>query len=304
MKATVLRDLLLLSALPLLTVFAVAWRPGTVGHLPGAVPAPTAAPSAAPRPTTTLAPTATRASSPTARATTTATAAPRPTPTPAPSALDAWVFVPLTKDLSVPKEYAPADLVWLDEFGIPTLQDARRRLRIQAAAALAEIFDAARQEGHTLVVCSAYRSYADQVVTFDHWVADEMAKAESAGSPISREEAERRANQFSALPGHSEHQLGTAVDVSSPEVAFDLVVGLADTPPGRWLAENSYRFGYVFSYPAGKENLTGYVAEPWHLRWIGRTHALELQRLGYLDPSTPVTVAGYLIQLTAPTEKP
>ena len=218
--------------------------------------------------------------------------------------LDAWVLVPVTKDLAVPREYEPADLVWLDELGIPTLKDARMRLRIQAAAALAEMFDAAREQGHTLVVCSAYRSYADQVATFDQWVADEMAKAESAGSPISREEAERRANQFSALPGHSEHQLGTTVDVSSPEVAFDLVAGFADAPPGRWLAGNSYRFGYVFSYPGGKEKLTGYIAEPWHLRWIGRTHASELQRLGYLDPSTLVTLASYLLELRAPTEKP
>jgi D-alanyl-D-alanine carboxypeptidase len=146
------------------------------------------------------------------------------------------------------------------------------------------------------MVRSAYRSYETQVATFNSFVDEELRAAEKSGQPISREEAEKRANLYSARPGYSQHQLGTTVDVTSTDVT-ELVVDFGQTPAGLWLHDNAHKFGFVFSYPKGKEALTGYIYEPWHLRWIGRGHAEMLYALDYLNPATPMTLDAYLTGL-------
>ncbi len=206
---------------------------------------------------------------------------------------DAAALAIVTKTQGLSPDYAPNDLVSLNDLGIPTYNNDPEQLRFQAAMDLAEMFAVAEREGIHLLVRSAYRSYAVQAATFAQFVEEEMRRAEAAGQPITREEAEARANQYSARPGYSQHQLGTTVDITSTDAA-DLVPDFGQTPAGRWLRDNAHRFGFVFSYPEGKEALTGYIYEPWHLRWIGRGHAEMLHALGYLNPDTPMTLDAYL----------
>ena len=72
---------------------------------------------------------------------------------------------------------------------------------------------------------------------------------------------------LSARPGHSEHQVGLAVDISYPGV------NIGNSRQGTWLMENSYRYGFVLSFPAHKTHITGFPFEPWHYRFVGQPHA-------------------------------
>jgi len=296
--APTLRVLLLALALPLaLALFAaLQLRTGAAETsflptrvIPTATPTPT--PSATPTQTPTPTPTPTRTPLPTP----TPTPTPRP-PTPTPIVYkgpDAAALALVTKSQGLPPDYAPTDLVSLNDLGIPTYNNDPEQLRFQAAIDLAEMFAVAEREGIHLLVRSAYRSYQVQAATFAQFVDEEMRAAEQAGQPITREEAEARANLYSARPGYSQHQLGTTVDITSADAA-DLVPDFGDTPAGRWLHDNAHKFGFVFSYPKGKEHLTGYIYEPWHLRWIGRGHAEMLHALDYLNPDSPLTLDVYL----------
>jgi D-alanyl-D-alanine carboxypeptidase len=76
----------------------------------------------------------------------------------------------------------------------------------------------------------------------------------------------------SARPGHSEHQLGTTIDLARGPAA-PWTEAFDETPTGRWLALHGAEFGFVMSYPKGGRATTCYDAEPWHFRWIGRDHA-------------------------------
>jgi len=78
-------------------------------------------------------------------------------------------------------------------------------------------------------------------------------------------------------PGHSEHQTGLAADILSIGIGMH---EFAHTPEGRWLADNSYRYGLILRYPQGAEAITGINFEPWHFRYVGRTHAYYMTRLG------------------------
>ncbi|TGO05907.1 M15 family metallopeptidase [Serinibacter arcticus] len=118
---------------------------------------------------------------------------------------------------------------------------------------------AAAEEGLTLFVASGYRSYDDQAATYGRWAAEH-------GSTY--------ADRFSSRAGFSEHQSGLALDVNDPSRAFD------GTPEATWVAANAARFGFVVRYPEGKEAITGYVYEPWHLRFLGVELATELTDAG------------------------
>lgn len=117
----------------------------------------------------------------------------------------------------------------------------------------------ASKNGISLKIVSGYRSYETQAAIFKKNV---------------NLYGEEKANTFSAKPGQSEHQTGLAFDINSTEWAF------ADTAEGKWLAENCHKFGFIIRYPKGKEELTGYVYEPWHIRYIGISAATEIKNLG------------------------
>ena len=116
----------------------------------------------------------------------------------------------------------------------------------------------ARAEGHPLVILSAYRSYALQVQTFDYWT---------------RVGGYQQALRTSARPGHSEHQLGTAIDFGDGSAAPWEYDDWAATPTGAWLAAHAAEFGFVQSFPKGKTDVTCYDYEPWHYRYVGKALA-------------------------------
>lgn len=161
------------------------------------------------------------------------------------------------KTTRLPESYVPVDLVELDTLSNElALSRAGHRLTRDTVDALLEMSAAAGSDGITLVVSSAYRSYAYQADLFERWVAE-----------LGLEEAER----VSARPGTSQHQIGTTVD-------FGCICGeFASQPAGIWLAEHAWRYGFSLSYPDGYEDVTGYSYEPWHFRYIGRD-ATRLER--------------------------
>jgi D-alanyl-D-alanine carboxypeptidase len=160
---------------------------------------------------------------------------------------------------ALPPDFVPSDLVPLRRAGF----DDDRRIRAVVVPDLTALREAAEAAGVPLEVQSAYRSYAYQERTFAYWVDLQGYEA---------------ALRTSARPGHSEHQLGTAVDLRARggPAPWDIDFGATDT--GRWLLENAWRYGFALSYPQGQEARSCYAYEPWHWRWVGRELASELHR--------------------------
>ena len=110
------------------------------------------------------------------------------------------------------------------------------------------------------MVASAYRSYVEQWESYAYWTA---YYGEGAGG-------------MSAVPGTSEHQLGTAVDFTNSAAEYRLWWPFGDTTASAWLERNAPDYGYVLSYPPGFEEETGYNWEPWHYRYVGVEAAAEI----------------------------
>lgn len=194
---------------------------------------------------------------------------PRANPPPLPSDLSLLTLV--TKERGLAPSYMPSDLVLVPRAEVSSL-DAQR-LRQPAEQALEQMLAAAAREGVMMKVNSAFRSYDYQAEVF----RSEVATYGCA-----------QALRESALPGHSEHQLGLAVDLTGADVKWDLVDSFAQTPEGRWLATNAVTYGFVLSYPADKETITGYEYEPWHYRYVTSPFAAAIVASGktpteYLD---------------------
>ncbi len=118
----------------------------------------------------------------------------------------------------------------------------------EASSQLWKMFAAAKTDGISLWVKSGYRSYIDQKIIYNGYVAND---------------GQENADRYSARPGHSEHQTGLAFDLNSLSQDF------GTTPEGIWLAQNCYKYGFIIRYPKEKENITGYMYEPWHVRYLG-----------------------------------
>ncbi len=170
-----------------------------------------------------------------------------------------YLMALVTKQTTLGK-YAPHDIVPLPD---EICHVWKYSLREEAAGHLIELCEAAREEDLEIRVISAYRSYDTQNTLFQEYAS---AHGEEA------------ANRFSARPGQSEHQLGTTVDFGGTD--DDKYASFADTPQGQWLAEHAYKFGFVMSYPPGSEEVTGYIYEPWHFRYIGEEAAREWKESG------------------------
>lgn len=128
-----------------------------------------------------------------------------------------------------------------------------------ATAALNEMIAAASREGIRLYQISGFRSYSTQQTLYNNYVARD-GKAE--------------ADRYSARPGHSEHQTGLAFDLNSLEQSF------GETKEGKWLAANCWKYGFIIRYPHDKENVTGYMYEPWHVRYLGKENAKAVYESG------------------------
>jgi len=169
-----------------------------------------------------------------------------------------WVVVNKLRPLS-PLDFEPQ----VRKISSSESLDNSRGLELRDVAATAleamakeMIFQGAGQ----LFVNSAYRSYDYQLELF-------VDKVEQYG--------EAEALVRSAKAGHSEHQTGLAVDVSVPAQGCAIMQCFGDTDAGKWIAENSWKFGYIVRYERDTTSITGYTYEPWHLRYVG----MEIARM-------------------------
>lgn len=122
-----------------------------------------------------------------------------------------------------------------------------------------EMQSAAAADGISLWCKSGFRSYIDQKIIYNDYVARDGAAL---------------ADTYSARPGHSEHQSGMALDLNSLYTSF------GDTPEGKWLAANCWKYGFIIRYMKEKESITGYIYEPWHVRYIGKENAKAVTESG------------------------
>ena len=145
------------------------------------------------------------------------------------------------KTYSLPRDYNPGDL--LDVF-------TENFNKMQSDAS---------KEGISLNVISGFRSYDRQNNIYNNYVS---------------RDGKDKADTYSARPGHSEHQTGLAADIN------DLSQSWENTAEGKWLNANCYKYGFIIRYVKGKEDQTGYIYEPWHIRYVGNDLAKKLYNNG------------------------
>lgn len=155
-----------------------------------------------------------------------------------------WVIV--NKQNPLPDGYTPA--------GLTTPKTGGAQLRREAANALDKMVAAAKSDGVSLKLISGFRSQSRQSVIYNNYVARDGRAA---------------ADRYSARPGHSEHQTGWVADVGQAGGACDLEICFANTAAGKWVARHAHKYGFIIRYLNGKEAVTGYQYEPWHLRYVG-----------------------------------
>lgn len=128
-----------------------------------------------------------------------------------------------------------------------------------AQNAFDEMVSAAAKDGITLYINSSYRSYDEQKNLYDGYAY---------------ERGTEEADKVSSRPGHSEHQTGLAFDVNTTELSFE------GTPEAEWLANHCHEYGFIIRFPKGKEAETGYIYEPWHIRYLGKENAEKVYKSG------------------------
>lgn len=133
-------------------------------------------------------------------------------------------------------------------------------LRAEAAAKLSAMMNAASAAGVGFSPSSTYRSYNDQVVTYNNWVAVNGSQA--------------AADTVSARPGFSEHQTGLAVDLKAGSCVLEC---FANTAQYTWLTKNAAKYGFIQRYPNGLTSITGYSPEAWHWRYVGAATATDMK---------------------------
>lgn len=148
--------------------------------------------------------------------------------------VDGHVFA--NKKVDLPSDYAPGEN-----------STARKQLN--------SLIQDARNKGLDLVFRSGYRSYDEQDQLYKDYVA---------------RDGEEAANQYSAKPGQSEHQTGLSFDVGSDTATDDFRTSFGKTDEGMWIKEHAHEYGFIVRYPKGKEKITGYQYEPWHLKYVGK----------------------------------
>lgn len=147
----------------------------------------------------------------------------------------------VNKSYSLPYDYCPGDLT------------------AECRAAFNEMKLSAAEDGCDIYVSSGFRSYSTQAAIYERYCGRDGSAA---------------ADRYSARPGYSEHQSGLAIDLNSISSSF------ANTPEGQWVAENCYKYGFILRYPKDKESVTGYMYEPWHIRYVGVDAATSIYSSG------------------------
>jgi D-alanyl-D-alanine carboxypeptidase len=143
-----------------------------------------------------------------------------------------------------------------------------------AARCMKKLLEAARKDGITIEVFSAYRTYDYQQKLFDDDVQWNMSEG------LSYEEAYKKTASSIALPGRSEHNAGLAADLKGDDWDCDNWYNFEKTSTFKWLEKNAPRFGFIIRYPKDKTQITNFIYEPWHFRYVGCPHAEIITRKG------------------------
>ncbi|TVY01920.1 M15 family metallopeptidase [Paenibacillus cremeus] len=184
----------------------------------------------------------------------------------------------VNKQFKLPDHYNPSDLVEPNVAFTFKEHLEKRKMRKEAAGALEKLFAGAKADGLPLVGVSAYRSYETQTTVYKNYV---------------KQDGEEAANKYSAKPGQSEHQTGLAIDVSGSNGKCAAEDCFGETKEAKWLEQHAPEYGFIIRYPKGKEDITGYQYEPWHLRYVGTEMAKDIAKKNvtleeYLGSSVPV----------------
>jgi D-alanyl-D-alanine carboxypeptidase len=177
----------------------------------------------------------------------------------------ASIPVLVNKQNKLPDSYNPSDLTTTTIPFISTATSEKRKMRTEAATAIAKLFTGAKQQGVSLLGVSAYRSHATQTGLFNYYV---------------KIDGYEKARTYSALPGTSEHETGLAIDVTGGNGKCAASDCFGGTVEAKWLQVHSAEYGFIIRYPQGKDAVTGYKYEPWHLRYVGTNIAVEIMGSG------------------------
>ncbi len=164
----------------------------------------------------------------------------------------------VNKYYSLPEKYAPTDIVdvsnWYAFDGIKTRQ--------VVLDAFKEMFNAAKEDGYTLIINSGYRTYDAQKKVYDEY---------------KDLKGEEYADEYAARPDYSEHQSGLALDI----ITYGASGETFDTTDAfKWLQKNAHKYGFILRYPKDKEDITGYAYESWHYRYLGKDLATKVKKSG------------------------
>ncbi len=176
----------------------------------------------------------------------------------------------VNKENLLPADFVPENLVDIRN----TRKDrSPEKMVYTAEVALHAFLKEAAYYGYgDVTVTSGYRSIAKQESLFNYYVSQEMSKG------LDRASAEAAAAVYSAYPRTSEHHTGLCVDMHNLPAASQ---SFGSTEAAKWMAANAHRFGFILRFPQGKQDITGYMWEPWHFRFVGVYHATKIYEGGY-----------------------
>ena len=174
---------------------------------------------------------------------------------------------------AVPDGYQPKDLVEMNTYCDPSvviIKESNTRAVREAVDALMTMLRAAHRDGITVwQVSEGYRTVQRQQELFDQQVRDYQEK-----NDLSYDDAVSATRLTVAEPGTSEHHTGLSFDITVPGTYFK------DTEQAAWLAEHCWDYGFIIRYQEDKQEITGYLPEPWHVRYVGTEHSLKMRDHG------------------------
>lgn len=174
------------------------------------------------------------------------------------------LYIFANKSNPLPEGYEPSDLVLVKD--VLSTRD-NWTLRKPCYDAYVTMVNDALEDGVEIVCGSAYRSAAYQEELYNYYAAKHGKEA---------------ADTFSSRPGYSDHQTGLCVDVVQGYGGYDgynYSQNFKNCDIGIWMYENAHKYGFVLRYPEGKEDITGYVFEPWHYRYVGEDIANKMYEI-------------------------
>ena len=165
------------------------------------------------------------------------------------------ILMIVNKEYGLSEEYKPKDLTKVEHCDFSVGSDECHQLKKEPAEAIEEMFAAAREDGYEIIMRTGYRSYGYQAALYESY---------------KEKDGEEAADKYSARPGSSEHQSGLCCDVGIEGKDLNAFEG---TDEAKWIADNSWKYGFVVRYPQDKEDITGYMYEAWHIRYVGKEAA-------------------------------